>query len=378
MARVEVKAEVLRWALERSGRAENLARRRYPKFSEWVQGTGQPTLRQLEGFAKWTHTPFGFFLLESPPDDRLPIPDYRTKQPRKGRPSPDLLETIQTMQRRQEWMREFLLAEGEEGLAFIGSASIHDSPENVAQSMRATLGLAENWADRETTWTDALRLLRHTVENLRIMVVVNGVVGNNTHRPLDVTEFRGFALVDSIAPLVFVNGSDARCAQMFTLAHELAHLWTGSEGVSDLDRLQPVGAEVEQHCNRVAGEFLVPAGMFQAEWRTVSQQPDRFDLLARRFKVSSLVVARRAWDLRHIRREDFFAFYNRQIQASAERRARSRGGNFWRTQAVRIGNLFGGAIAQAVWTGRLLYRDAYHLTGLYGKSFDNYIAGLGL
>jgi len=212
------------------------------------------------------------------------------------------------------------------------------------------------------------------------MVVVNGVVGNNTHRPLDVNEFRGFVLVDSIVPLIFVNGKDAKCAQMFTLAHELAHIWIGEEGVSNLDRLQPVGSAVEVFCNKVAAEFLVPAQRLQTEWHIVSMHPDRFSRLARTFKVSALVAARRALDLQYITRQEFFDFYDGQIRESAEHRQQSKakGGDFWRTQRVRIGDLFGGAVAQAVWTGRLLYRDAYKLTGLRGKTFDNYIASLGL
>lgn len=374
MARVEVQTEMFRWALERSGHTGESARREFLKFSEWLDGTRLPTLRQLEKFANWTRTPFGFFLLDSPPEDRLPIPDFRTTHGRTRRPSPDLLETVQAMQRRQEWMREFLLEEGQEPLAFVGEANIQDSLDDVVQSMRMALDLPEDWARQERSWGGALRLLRQSIEAAEIMVVINGVVGNNTHRSLDVNEFRGFALVDSIAPLIFVNGKDAKCAKMFTLVHELAHIWIGQEGVSTLDRLQPVGADVENFCNKVAAEFLVPAHRFQSEWQKISTQPDRFDHLARMFKVSAVVVARRAWDMRHINRQEFFEFYDCQIQ----KRAGPPGGDFWKTQGVRIGDLFGSAVAQAVWAGQLLYRDAYELTGLRGKTFDSYIERLGL
>ena len=282
MARVTVQAELFHWALERSGHTEDSAHSKFPKFAEWLDGTRPPTVRQLERFANWTRTPFGFFLLDSPPEDRLPIPDFRTSQGRTRRPSPDLLETVQTMQRRVEWLREFLLEEGHEQLAFVGQQTPRSPPQQVAQSMLGALGLAEEWAKKENTWSDALRLLRQRIEAAGIMIVVNGVVGNNTHRPLDVDEFRGFVLVDSIAPLIFVNGRDARCAQMFTLAHELAHIWIGREGVSNLDRLQPVGQDVETFCNQVAAELLIPTERFQAEWQTVSSLPDRFDRLAER------------------------------------------------------------------------------------------------
>jgi len=275
-------------------------------------------------------------------------------------------------------MREFLLEEGQEQLAFVGRDTPESPPEEVARSMLEVLGLNDEWAKQEGTWSEALRQLRHRIETAGVMVVINGVVGNNTHRPLDVNEFRGFVLVDSIAPLIFVNGRDARCAQMFTLAHELAHIWIGREGVSNLDRLEPVGEHVETFCNQVAAEFLIPTHRFQAEWQGASSFADRFDRLARTFKVSAIVVARRALDLKHIGRQEFFDFYEGQIRQNAEDRRKSPGGDFWRTQRVRIGELFGSAVAQAVWTGRLLYSEAYELTGLRGKTFDDYIAGLGL
>ncbi len=375
MARVRVESRLLTWALGRSGRTVESARARYAKFSEWMDGTGSPTLRQLEDFANWTRTPLGFLLLETPPDDRLPIPDFRTAEGRPLRPSPDLLQTVQSMQRRQAWMREFL-SEEEHQLTFVGTCDANDPPAKVAQSMREVLNLHEDWAKQANNWTDALRILRQAVELGGIMVVINGVVGNNNHRPLNVDEFRGFVLVDTIAPLVFVNGQDAKSAQMFTLAHELAHLWIGQEGVSNLDRLEPVGKSVETACNRIAAEFLVPAVRFELEWLNVSGHPDRLERLAKIFKVSTLVVARRALDLRHISRREFFDFYDRHIQES--RKVKPTGGDFWKTQRMRIGELFGAAVAQAVWAGRLLYRDAYELTDLRGRTFDNYIAGLGL
>jgi len=317
-------------------------------------------------------------MLETPPEDRLPIPDFRTVTGQPRRPSPDLLETVQIMQRRQDWMREFLLEEGQEPLEFVGAADVKDAPEEAASAMREALDLTDGWAGELRTWDGALRMLRHCIEDAGIMVVVSGVVGNNSHRPLDVDEFRGFVLVDRIAPLVFVNGRDARCAQMFTLAHELAHIWVGEEGVSNLRRLQPVESSVEKFCNRAAAEFLVPARLLQARWQSVASHPDRFNLLARMFKVSAVVAARRALDLEYITRDEFFGFYDDQMAAIRSRRRKSDGGHFWNTQGVRIGHLFGSTVARAVWAGRLLYRDAYQLTGLHGKTFDNYVAGLGL
>jgi Zn-dependent peptidase ImmA (M78 family) len=378
MSKVAVKSDLITWARERSGVPGSALRKRFPKFQEWERGEAQPTLRQLEAFAKTTSTPLGYFFLSNPPEERLPIPDFRTVPGAQAqRPSPNLLETIQTMQLRQSWMREFLIEEGEEPLPFVSCVGLQDDANMVAARIRETLSLPGNWARVQSTWTEALKTLRETIETIGILVMVNGIVGNNTRRKLDVNEFRGFVLVDDYAPLVFVNGADAKAAQMFTLAHELAHLWLGRGGVFNFENLQPVSNEVELFCNGVAAELLIPAESMRQIWTVAEQVEEPFQFLAREFKVSPLVAARRALDLRLIPRQEFFDFYQRYQEDERRQTRKSSGGDFYATQGMRIGERFSSAVVRAVKEGRLLYRDAYRLTGLHGKTFDRYAESLG-
>ncbi|MCI0447146.1 ImmA/IrrE family metallo-endopeptidase, partial [bacterium] len=211
------------------------------------------------------------------------------------------------------------------------------------------------------------------------LVVVNGIVGNNTHRKLDPNEFRGFVLVDNFVPLVFVNGADGKAAQMFTLAHELAHVFLGSSAAFDLREMQPAKDPIEQTCNKIAAEFLVPEQRLRQIWPSIQKDLDPFQTIARQFKVSSLVAARRALDLALIPKEDFLNFYNAYLQD--ERRkvtSRSEGGDFYTTQNLRVGKRFANIISQAVKEGKLLYSEAYRLTGLYGKTFVRYTSSLSL
>lgn len=374
MSRVAVKREVLRWAVNRSGRPLQSLQRRFPKIRQWETGESQPTLRQLESLAKATLTPLGFFFLPAPPEERLPIPYFRTlgDEPLR-RPSADLLESVQTMQRRQAWMREFLIEQGHERLPFVRSATLNETPRGVADRIRRTLGFDQGWAAGQATWTEALRALRDAMEAAGILVMVNGVVGNNTHRKLDPNEFRGFVLVDDYAPLVFVNGADGKAAQMFTLAHELAHVFMGSSAAFDLREMLPAADPTEQACNQVAAEFLVPESELRPMWPSVRTAPEPFQIIAHRFKVSVLVAARRALDLTLIRRAEFLNFY-RAYQENERRKAarQPEGGDFYGTQNARIGRRFARAVVRAVKEDRLLYSEAYRLTGLYGKAFDRY------
>ena len=247
--RVDVEPELYRWAVERSRVDPHELQRRFPKLAEWQTGEASPTFKQLERFATATRSPFGYFFLPEPPEDRLPVADFRTVTgAAQSGPSADLLDTLYAMQRRQDWLREVMVEAEADPLAFAGSARLGDAPEAVGREMRRALGFGDGWASQVRSWQDAVMELRRAIERLGVMAVINGVVGNNTHRPLDVEEFRGFALADPYAPLIFVNGADAKSAQMFTLAHELAHIWLDMEGLSGFDFLLPDGRGVEEWC----------------------------------------------------------------------------------------------------------------------------------
>lgn len=365
--------------MDRCGQEESVLEERFPRLSEWESGVRQPTFKQLEDFAKATLTPFGAFFLPEPPVEKLPIPDFRTiadRRPRRA--SAALLETLYQMQRRQEWMRDFLIEEGADPLPFVGTVTLASSPVAAAESIRRAMGMSDGWAQVHANWTAALLGLRRAVEDTGVLVVVNGVVGNNTHQALDPEEFRGFVLCDRHAPLIFLNGADSKSAQMFTLAHELAHLWLGKDGVFNLPDMQPSDDEVERFCNRVAAEVLVPSRELDSCWLEAQASGDPFALLARRFKVSPMVAARRALDHGSISRVRFYEFltaYRAEEQKRQQRK--SSGGDFYRTQEVRVGHRFGGAVVRAVRAGKLLYQDAYRLTGLRGRTFDQFALQLG-
>lgn len=378
--RVEIRPMMLTWARERARLDLAYFDKRFPQFEQWERGEKQPTFKQIEAFAKATHTPIGFLFLPEPPEERLPIPDLRTLKQGPLRPSPDLLDTIYAMQGRQDWLREERI-ECEAGpFEFVGSARLGDEPAAVGQEMRRVVGVGDGWAAAVATWQEAVSELRRRIERLGVMAVINGVVGNNTHRKLDVDEFRGFAMTDPYAPLIFVNGADAKSAQMFTVAHELAHVWLGSEGegVSGFDGIFPGDSRVEKFCDQVAAEFLVPAQELKGFWRGVKGESEPFEQLARRFKVSPIVIGRRAMDLRLVSRETFFDFYNAYTKRERQRVTPAGGGDFYNNQNTRVGAKFATSVVRAALEGRLSFKAAYDLTGLRGGAFQEYARRLGM
>ncbi len=381
MSRIPVSPSVLRWARERAGMAVADLEGKFPHLADWEAEAAQPTIKQLEKFANAVHVPFGFLFLPEPPEMPLPFADFRTLESRRPQGiSPELMETIQIMQRRQAWLRDERIEVEAAPLSFIGSATVNDDPNAIAREMRRVVGLDDSWAQRVRTWADAISELRNAIESLGIMAVINGVVGNNTSRKLDVKEFRGFALSDPYAPLIFVNGADAKSAQMFTLAHELAHLWLGEagEGLSGFQGLQPDGDEVERFCDKVAAEFLVPAAEIRAGWADVARSDTPFEKLAGRFKVSPVVIGRRAMDLRLVDRAEFFSFYRYYTQSEFREKQTGAGGNFYNSQNTRVGALFASHVIRAAKEGRIGFKEAYDLSGLKGGAFQEYAKILGV
>ena len=313
--RVAVRPELLQWARRRARAEVEDLERKFPKLAEWESGSTAPTLRQLEAFAHATHAPLGYLLLDAPPAEPIPIPDFRTRDARPvPEPSANLLDTIFICQERQDWYRDHLRAEAATPLAFVGSVHVGADVVATARAIETAIGFDLERRRSAATWEDALRDFVEQTEALGILVMRNGVVGNNTHRKLDVDEFRGFTLADPVAPLVFVNGADTKSAQMFTLAHELVHVWAGESGLGDESPLTGADSDRERWCDGVAAELLVPADAMREAFDTAQPLSAEIRRLAGRFKVSTLVVLRRAHDIGAIGRETFHGAYEDELE----------------------------------------------------------------
>ena len=273
MSEALITPKVLSWARQRRDvHVGDLAAKlnvRPEAVSAWEAGKRKPTFRQAKRLAQALYVPFGYLYLSEPPAEELPLPDFRTVPGQAPlRPSPDLLDLLGDVLGKQQWLREYRESQGAEELSFVGCYTARDSAEDVADDIREVIEV-DSARRRAPNWEGFMRELTRSAELAGIMVMRSGVVGNNNHRPLDYQEFRGFSVSDRVAPLVFVNGQDFKAAQIFTLAHEMAHIWTGQGGISNPDyelRSERQDGSLEQFCNRVAAEALVPGEDFQSRW----------------------------------------------------------------------------------------------------------------
>lgn len=389
--RVAVAPELLSWARNRAGLTVGDLAKRFPRLAQWEAGDLHPTMLQLEEFARATHAPLGMlFLPEPPPPDELPVPDMRTLgDQRLHEPSPDLIDTINLCRRRQNWFQDYARDAGYDRVGFVGSMTTGRDPESAAAVIREALDFTMAARAARSTWSDSLRGLSDHAEAIGVLVMISGVVGSNTHRVLDPHEFRGFALADDYAPLVFINGTDTKAAQIFTLAHELAHLWLGKSGVDlpdlrartdDVPQSREQDQRVERWCNAVAAELLVPLQVLGQQYTSTAEVEAQVSGLARLFKVSTLVILRRLFDLRAFDWDTFRELYDAELTRVLEQAAkRSSGGNYYNTEPVRLSKRFARALVADTLRGGTTFREAFHLTSSRKReTFDRLSAELGI
>jgi len=376
MTRAAIQPDLLTWARERAGKEPADLEHRFPKLALWEAGDAQPTLKQLQSYATAVHVPVGYLFLPVPPVEQLPIPDFRTIDGRGvARPSPDLLDMLYACQERQGWFKDYARAVRLPVIEQVGSAQLTDSPVAIAAAMSEALGfdLAARVACRK--WEEALRLFIAGADSLGILVMISGVVLSNNNRRLDPEEFRGFALADQQAPLVFVNGADSKSAQMFTLAHELAHLWLGATAVSNVGGATTHGHRREEvWCNAVAAELLVPLAVLRDDLQPNEALDNTVSRLTRRYKVSSLVILRRLLDagwLTQARFDIAWAAERARLRALTEQSGG--GGDFYRTTLTRVSRRFARALVESTLEGQTLYRDAFRMLGIAKTDTFNHI-----
>lgn len=372
MTHALVNPELMTWSRRRAGLTEaELAESiivKEDKVLAWESGESKPTFRQAQQWASVARVPFGYLFLNAPPKEELPLPDLRTVGGTvPAAPSIDLLDTVRDVLRKHEWYLDYLKEQEQSPLPFVGKFSAASPVVAVVADMRAVLGVHE--APHRQGGEEYLRQLIAGADAAGILVMRSGVVGGNTHRKLDVGEFRGFAISDKFAPMVFINAADAPAARLFTLIHELAHIWIGSSGISNASPSSNRRDEV--FCNAVAGEFLVPRVKLTALWRKTDDWGALLPQLAAVFYVSKLVVARRACDLGFISSDEYGRYYVAELNTHRDQK-KAGSGDYYKTAGAKNSKRFSRAVLSETFSGRLLPRDAGKLLGIQPAKIRTY------
>lgn len=376
--KINISQDVLKWIVAHSQTDSiNKTVRKY--LDLWQSKT--PTFNQIEKVSKATGIPLGYFFLKKPPMEDLSLLEYRTIDSLElQNPSRNLIDTIHDMERIQDWMRNYLHSKNEPRLYFVGSSVINNNPEVIVKSIRNTLNIEEKWFEKQDNADESFKYLRSLISNLGIIIMMNGIVSNNTHRTLEIDEFRAFTLVDEYAPLIFINSNDSINGKLFSLLHELAHIWLGINNFfNDRYSIETKVKKSEKLCNAVAAEILVPQTLFLKNWRNIKENDIEIKIakVSHYFKCGYTVIARKALDNNLLSYELYNKIARTAVTIYNEKRKRDKekdsGGNYYRTLANRIDQRFLGALYNSLAEGKTLYSDAFRLTNTNRTTFANLI-----
>lgn len=372
---VDIEPEILKWVMKKA-QAGNLNCSVIDMIEKWISGEKTPTFNQIEEISRKTSIPFGYFFLEEPPIEECKIVDFRTIDSiAVQNPSRNLIDTVDLMSSVQEWMADYNKENGNTKYNFVGCALISNGVQATANAIRDELGIRLKWFEDFSNASEGYRSLRNTVTNLGVLVMMNGVVGNNTHRVLNVDEFRAFTLINPHAPLIFINSRDTENGKLFSLLHELVHIWIGKDSFyNDRYGISQINSNEERFCNAVAAEILVPDSVFSDEWSKQSGDTERIiNELGKKFICSRFVLLRKALDTEKISKGEYGKLINlfkkQFIKNQEQKQRKTSGGDFYRTLATKWDRRFIKALYSSAQIGKTPYRDVYRLTNTNGKTF---------
>ena len=372
--KVHIAPNMLEWILQQTQNVK-LSDKVAGYLQSWVNGEKEPTFSQIEQVSKNTGIPLGYFFLKEPPKEDLSIIEYRTVDSIElDHPSRNLIDTLYDMKQIQNWMRDTILSDEDAPLIFVGSLKNESSAEAFANKVRDILELDKEWYTRVKSVEESFKYLREKISSAGVIVMMNGVVRNNTHRVLSIDEFRAFTLVDAYAPLIFINSRDSANGKVFSLLHEFAHICIGEPSLFNAqENSSNLVSNKETLCNAVAAELLVPQEVFCELWESrISDEWERIvEYLAKTFKCSTTVIARRAYDNDFIDLEQY-----RRVAEKAKyfsKKKNGSGGNFYNTAGSRIDHHFLEALADSVKVGKTAPTEAFQLTNTNYATFTNLV-----
>ncbi|EMW5623512.1 ImmA/IrrE family metallo-endopeptidase [Enterococcus faecalis] len=374
---ISVNPKIIQWAIQSSGKNIIQISQKFSKINEWTSKECELSVSELNKLSKELRIPFGYFFLKNPPVEDIKLLKYRTiDNEEHTRPSRNLIDTIKYMETRQDFMKETLIEDGFLPLNFVGSASIKDDVEELSEKIIAKLGVTRDWNKKGK---DTFNILKNAVSELGIMVMQNGVVGNNNSRPLDISEFRAFVLIDEYVPLIFLNAKDSFNAKIFSLCHELVHIWLGIDELyndSFNNKENILNEKLENFCNKVAAEMLLPRKLLINIYK-INQDPyTNIKEISSRINVSDLVVCVKIKQEKYIDNKTFQEIYKILLQEMNDNllnKEKGSGGNYYNTSKSRLDANFVHSVNRKAKEGKILYSEAYNLVGAKGKTYDNLI-----
>jgi len=380
-ARIDVKPEILQWVQNNTGTVLNDTW--IEKINKWLNNDGKPTVNQLKELSRKAQIPFGYFFLDNVPNEDLPLLKFRTvNNVDIDRPSRNLIDVIHSMEIKQNWVSDYRKQNDYPTSIFSNGYKLIENldcmnEEQIAEKIMNSLDLKLGW-NTELKNRKSFNLLRSKLDQVGVVVMYSGIVGSNTHRALSQSEFRAFALDDKYAPLIFINSNDSYNAMLFSLVHELIHIWYGTSELYNDDfknNYQVLNPKSEQDINHISESIIFPKNLFLDRWKRQEVTGiDRIKSVAKYFDASPLSTGIRAHRLRLISQDDVKRLkteLNQEYQRNKRHQKEIGGGNYYATKAAQIDSAFAMEVERGVNSGNLGFNSAFELLGVKNSTaFD--------
>lgn len=370
VVRIQVNHDILKWAILESDIPMDVVLKKKPIINKILYENISPTFNQIKEISQFLKVPFGFLFLEKPPQNEMFNAEFRTMNNKlSSKMSKNLKDTILEMDYRKSWMSEYKKINGYDKVN-LPKLNTKDIKSNI-DIIYNILNISYDTIKNESTSLKAFNLIRKKVEKLGILVMLNGSVGNDNHRKLDVREFRAFVLDDEYAPLIFINRNDTETGMLFSLLHEFIHLLLQEEGNNILLGYNEE-ANDESLINDIVAELLVPNSILIDNFSHINIKKDEINRLSRFFKTSPSVIAIKSYKLNLIdfdTKEEVIAESIYNYNRSKEKRE-TKGGNFYSNIQYRISKDFYTTVIHQAEGGLIDFKEAYKLLSLNGRTYD--------
>lgn len=377
-----ITAKVFKWARESARMTEAIAASKVAvsveKLRDWENGEDYPTIRQAQFLAKAYRRPFALFFLPDVPTDFQPLQDFRKTGSKEL--STSSIFIIREIQQKQAWIREVNEENAVNRVPFIGKFTIKDNPVLVANDILATLKinpLKYSSSNPIIEWIDK-------AESNGVYISRTSFI--HSRLKLDSNEIQGFAIADSYAPFIFINSDDWNAPQLFTLVHELAHLWIAETGISNDVEPSFISAgdknPIELFCNEVAANALMPRTFLDGLDSKAFDHAKEVFKNARLIGVSSFALLVRALNLnlisfstykqlKHFADVEYNAFLTREEAKKRKQKEKDKSGgpNFFLLQLNRNSRLFTQTVLDAFRGGAIEPTMASNLLNVQVNKF---------
>jgi Zn-dependent peptidase ImmA (M78 family)/DNA-binding XRE family transcriptional regulator len=375
--------KVLQWARESARMPLEIAAAKIPvsvqRLREWEAGMDQPTIKQAQTLAKAYKRPFSLFFLPEIPKDFQPLQDFRSKGSKQLTTASIFI--IREIQSKQSWISEVYSDNNEKPLPFVGRFLINDDPVKVANDILKELKINPTNYNSD----NPIREWIYAAELKGIFISRTSFI--HSRLKLNSDELQGFAISDKYAPFVFVNSDDWNAPQLFTLVHELAHIWIAQTGISnDIEpdiKNKSKFHPVELFCNEVAANALMPQNIIEGLNQNIFKDSKEVFKAAKTLGISSFAFLVRALNLNLISPRvyyklkgeaelEFAAYVKREEEKKVKKKKQEKPGgpNYFLLQVNRNSRLFTQTVLDAFRGGNIEPATASNLLNVQVNKFQ--------